>query len=187
MCQRHNTGESNNFYFGIFISSGPLIIKVDLKKKINTTLYSVVRVSARQRLFYPFPSQGLLNCPFKTTRLKLREWILRQTGYPNWLLWCRPDTFPDHYHACFNNVHAGLWNSPFRPKSVPLVNVIVNLQMNKAWRSLRLSQPGYSLLTLTLPPTLPPQKWLCLFAAYRQWKLFDLGGTIWDQPHHYMY
>ena len=34
MCQRLNTGESKNFYFGIFICSGPLIMKNEFQNVI---------------------------------------------------------------------------------------------------------------------------------------------------------
>ena len=38
MCQRLNTGESNNFYFGIFICIGPLISI--LIRQYSVDLYS---------------------------------------------------------------------------------------------------------------------------------------------------
>ena len=40
MCQRLKTGESNNFYFGIFICIGPLIVWHEKLKDFNLETYN---------------------------------------------------------------------------------------------------------------------------------------------------
>ena len=39
MCQRLNTGESNNFYFGIFICNRPLNIALAHKENVRTAVH----------------------------------------------------------------------------------------------------------------------------------------------------